>query len=163
MVRTKAPMDKKAAVERYMELRPVAVARLRAIVPPDLRSEFEAVTPRQLQVLSLIPPEGTTMHELARALGISAPTVSTLADRLVNQGLAERRHDGEDRRVVRLVTSTKGREVTSRYASAQRRIAEEMFGRLSDAQARALVDLVETLAHDPSEPMPARELEDATR
>jgi DNA-binding MarR family transcriptional regulator len=147
------PQEREAIITTYLQLRPVALAHLRATVPADLRAEFEAVTPRQLQALSLIPEEGVTMHELAARLGISAPTTSTLADRLVSQGLALREPSSTDRRVVRVIKTPKGCALAVRYAEMERQVTSEMFARLSEVQVRALVDVVRTLAATPDSPI----------
>ncbi|MGH8979506.1 MAG: MarR family winged helix-turn-helix transcriptional regulator [Acidimicrobiales bacterium] len=145
-VRYEHPVDRDAATRRYLELRPVARARLTASVPEDLRREFESLTAHQLRALLLLPDAGLPMHELAAALGVMGATVSVLADRLVAQDLATRVPDPQDRRVVRLAPSESGRALAARAVTQQCRSAAEIFDRLSDAQVIAFLDVLETLA-----------------
>lgn len=139
-------VDRERAIRRYLELRPIVRARLSAAVPAELHKEFESLTPHQLLALLLLPAEGLSMRQLAASLGVMGATVSVLADRLVAQGLAVRKPDPSDRRVVRLAPSERGQALAARAAEQQRRSAAEIFDRLSDAQVVAFLDVLETLA-----------------
>jgi DNA-binding MarR family transcriptional regulator len=134
------------AVARFLALRPGVLARMRTSVPDELRAGFDALTPRQLHALAMLPDEGMGMQRLAAELGITAPTASTMAGRLVAQGLAVRMTSPGDRRVVRLAPSERGRELARRYWQAQRQAADAIFDRLTEAQAASLLGLMEILA-----------------
>ena len=70
------------------------------------------LTMQQLRVLlTLTRAPGITTHELSRFLGVSAPTVSGLVDRLAEKGLIGRATDPADRRVRRLRISAAGRDI----------------------------------------------------
>ena len=135
-------------VARFLELRPVVLARMRESVPDELRAGFDSLTPRQLHALALLPDEGLGMRQLAAALGVTAATATTLAGRLVSQGLAVRSASAADRRVVRLVPSENGRDLAGRYWQVQRQAAGAIFDRLTGEQAQALLGLMEILARD---------------
>ncbi|SRR5579875_1567631 len=143
-----------AAVERFLELRPTVVARMQASVPDELQAELKPITLHQLQALSSLPAEGMTMHELASSLKVSGATASSLADRLVAQGLVRRTTDPTDRRVVRLVPSPKGRSLARRHREAQRRAVAGLLDLLSDDQVAAWLDIMETLAAAGAEARP---------
>ncbi len=140
------PTDRDAAVTRYLQLRPLIKARLAEAMPADLREEFAAVTPHQVRALLALPREGLSMRQVAAALGVTGATASVLADRLEGQDLARREHDGEDRRVVRLVPTDRGWSLAGRVAAAEQETARLLFDRLSDAQVAAWLDVLETLA-----------------
>jgi DNA-binding MarR family transcriptional regulator len=133
-------------VTRFLELRPTVMAKMQASIPAELHAELESVTARQLYVLTQLPPEGLAMRQFAVSLGITAAAASVLADRLTAQGLAERRTDPGDRRLVRLAPSPQGRAAAERYLEAQRRALSDLLARLSDEQAEAWLDIMETLA-----------------
>jgi DNA-binding MarR family transcriptional regulator len=135
-----------------LELQPTVLALLKASVPPEVQAELGSVTPHQLQALSRLPAAGLTMHELAADIGATAATASTLADRLVVQGLAERRADPGDRRLVRLAPSARGEAMVQRFLAARRQAVTALLDRLSDDQLAAWVDILETLAGDPTAP-----------
>ncbi|MGH9071384.1 MAG: MarR family winged helix-turn-helix transcriptional regulator [Acidimicrobiales bacterium] len=148
---TTQSLAREAAVDRYLVLKPAVVARMNDFVDTELRSEFESLTVHQVKALVRLPPDGLTMHELAADLGITGATACALADRLVAQGLAERRADSLDRRVVRLSPSPCGASISERQRQAQRQRAVAMFGLLSDSQVVAYIGIMETLATAPAE------------
>src|SRR6266542_4153433 len=121
-------------VARFVELRPAVLARMRESVPDELRAGRGAATGRQLQALARLPWDGLTMRELAGFLRVTGAAASVLADRLVAQGLVERRADRGDRRIVRLAPTPEGRAVAA------------LLERLSDDQVEVWLDIMETLA-----------------
>jgi DNA-binding MarR family transcriptional regulator len=148
-------------VARVVELRPVVLALMRESVPDELQAEFGQATGRQLQALAHLPQDGMTMGELAAFLRVSGAAASVLAERLVAQGLAARRADPADRRVVRLAPTPHGMAVAERYRDNQRRGVAALLDRLSDAQVAAWLDIMETLAAGDPGPADARVAEPA--
>jgi DNA-binding MarR family transcriptional regulator len=133
-------------VARVVELRPVVLALMRESVPEQLQAGLGQATGRQLQALARLPQEGMTMGELAGFLRVTGAAASVLAERLVGQGLAVRRADPGDRRVVRLAPTPEGMARAERYRDNQRRAVAALLDRLSDAQVAAWLDIMETLA-----------------
>ncbi len=138
--------DRGSLVERFLELQPVLSRRLGACLTPELREELGSITIHQMQVVMRLKPGPLTMRELARDLDVSESATTAAADRLVRQGLAERQADPTDRRVVRLALSERGRAFTEKFHRARRGQIEEAFKVLLDAQIRAFVDVLTTLA-----------------
>lgn len=147
---------REAAVDRFLALRPAVMARMNDPVRTEQRSEFESITVHQLKALVRLPAEGLTMHELAGLLGITGATACALADRLVAQGLAERRADYSDRRVVRLCPSPCGSSLAERHRRAQRQGVVALLELLSDSQVAAWLEIMETLAGAPPEAVGGR-------
>lgn len=73
------------------------------------------------------------MNELARHLGISRPAATGLVDRLIAQGLAGRRGDPEDRRVIRVNLTPKGRRILANIWEQKRRMITQVFGQIPAA------------------------------
>ena len=72
-----------------------------------------------------IRTQGETMGRLSERLGTRQNALTQAADRLINHDLAERLSDANDRRIVRLRLSEKGREwVASRRARRRARLAD---------------------------------------
>jgi DNA-binding MarR family transcriptional regulator len=70
------------------------------------------VTPPQWGVLSLLyNQDGQTIGALSQQRAIDAPTVTGIVKRLEQSGLVERRHDLEDRRLVKVYLTDEGREI----------------------------------------------------
>lgn len=67
-------------------------------------------TPTQAGVLyCLLEENGRSSTEVAKAVGIAAPAMSTLTERMVQRGLIERKVDQLDARVNRLFITELGR------------------------------------------------------
>src|SRR6266581_1446821 len=70
------------------------------------------VTPPQWGVLALLgEQDGLTISSLSQARAIDPPTVTGIVTRLEQSGLVERRHDREDRRVVKVYLTDEGRDI----------------------------------------------------
>ena len=117
--------------------------------PPDL-------TMRQLHVLvAASQSEGVTVHELANALGTSAPTASGLVNRLAAKGLVTRVEDDADRRVRHVQLTEKGQETLNVLDSTYEHLLGEMVNLLDADElsmfrdnSRMMLDMVErTRAH----------------
>ena len=132
-------------VDRFLELRPALARRFAAARSPELRGELGSVTVHQLEVLHGLAGGNVTMSQLARRLDISESAATDLADRLVRQGLAERKADPRDRRVVVLALSEEGRRIIGRIERQRRKMAESILGALSDAQLEELLWLIEVM------------------
>jgi DNA-binding MarR family transcriptional regulator len=158
---SRTPAWRARVAARIAELRPVVLALTRESVPDELQ-RFGQATSRQLQALAQLPLEGMTMGELAAFLKVTGAAASVLADRLVAQGLAVRRPDPGDRRVVRLAPTSEGMTVAERYRDNQRRAVAALLDRLSDDQVAAWLDIMEALAAG-HEPVPAAAAEPAGR
>lgn len=110
----------------------VAVAGLR-------EREGVTLTSRQaLAIWSLNDP--MSMGELAAALGCDQSNVTGIVDRLERAGLVERRVDGSDRRVKRLVLSTQGARLRQQLDGLLG--AGPALARLRAADLRLLRDLL---------------------
>jgi DNA-binding MarR family transcriptional regulator len=121
------------------------------------------VTLGQMDCLRTISELGTpTMSEVAEALGLKPSTVTVLVDGLVSHGLARRQADPEDRRVVRVAETAKGRRNHQRHMAAMRARLAEVLADLTDEQLARIHDSLGTLLaaarHQvETEPAPARD------
>ncbi|MBI4343710.1 MAG: MarR family transcriptional regulator [Candidatus Omnitrophica bacterium] len=103
------------------------------------------ITLPQLWALEQLNRSSCCMHELARLLGISRPAATGLIDRLLAQEMVRREDDPEDRRMVRVSITAKGRRVVKTIWEQKRRMIVDVFGRISPddrAQYLATVEQV---------------------
>ncbi len=87
----------------------LALYRLSRSMRERARQHSEDLNMQQWFVLHLLAEGVTTGVALAKELSVSAPTVSTVIDQLVQQGLIERIPSEEDRRTIQLALTTGGR------------------------------------------------------
>lgn len=75
--------------------------------------------------------ESMRMSELAKDLSVSMAGATGLVDKLVREGLVARESLPDDRRVVKVSVTPKGKGVIVRINEARRRMIMEAFGNLS--------------------------------
>lgn len=88
---------------------------------------------------------GLAQSDLARMLGIEAPTVTRLVKQLENEGWVTRIAPPEDARVKMVRLTPKARRVVVRINAAITQLRAETVGRLSEDQARAGFDTLQIL------------------
>jgi DNA-binding MarR family transcriptional regulator len=104
-------------------------------VPVDVR-----VSPGHVQILIALSRGPHSVGQLAQVMGVSAPAVSQLVDRLVEHGMVERRHGATaDRRVVEVDYAPRMREVAVGLMEVRRRRLEAAFARMTDEEVLAFV------------------------
>lgn len=73
-------------------------------------AQTAGLTPVQIRVLQLVPPGASvTPKAIAKQLGVSPATVSTLLDRLAYKSMIERQRSDVDRRQTNVVLTEEGR------------------------------------------------------
>ena len=96
----------------------------------------------QLHVLATLHEHGEmTVGALAEALSISAPSASSLADRLVERALVSRERSEDDRRTVRLALSPTGQRFTDQMHGLGAEQFRRVLARLDDADLDELARL----------------------
>jgi MarR family transcriptional regulator, transcriptional regulator for hemolysin len=89
-------------------------------------------------LLRLSEDDGLTQAQLARSLRVEAPTMCRMIDRLVRDGLVERRADPADRRATPVSLTPSGRDVAARGAIVIDELEGRAFPDLDDREAAAL-------------------------
>ncbi|MCV7178622.1 MarR family transcriptional regulator [Mycolicibacterium sphagni] len=103
-------------------------------------------TPRSKVLFEVNRCGPVRLTDLARTIGITQGTASTLIDALVREGLIERSPDDSDRRVTLLKTTTAGRAQAEAWATAYTAAAEELFSILSSKEQLVMTDMLHRLA-----------------
>jgi DNA-binding MarR family transcriptional regulator len=83
--------------------------------------------------------------DIARWMDRSVNSVSMLVDRMVKAGLVKRRRDLTDRREVRVVFTSKGKQILKLASPGVWRIIQEISSSLSGEDKRTLIRLLESL------------------
>jgi len=83
------------------------------------RAKPYVITPPQWGALSLLlAQDGLTIGTMSQKRGVDAPTATGIITRLEQNGLVERRHDREDRRVVKVYLTDEGRDISYTLVSS---------------------------------------------
>jgi DNA-binding MarR family transcriptional regulator len=102
-------------------------------------------------LLFLWAGDGVTQAELARVVAIEPPTLARTLDRMVRDGLVERRPDPRDARVSRVHLTTRGRSLRGRLLPKAAAVNRRTLARMTADEARILRDLLSRIA-EPDEP-----------
>lgn len=104
------------------------------------------LTLQQAQALRILRREALTTGKLAEVLGISAPAITQLTDRLVRKGLIERRNCVEDRRCVIVALTERGSELVDAFRERRREVFSGAIGRLSVPEREQVYKALGTMA-----------------
>jgi DNA-binding MarR family transcriptional regulator len=139
------------------------------------RAEVVEMDLSVVQAQSLAFLRGTPLPatRLAASLGITAPAMTQLADRLVRKRLIERRPADGDRRAVMLELTTQGKHVVDRFRKRRSEVFAEALSRLKVLDRAEVIDalgkVVDALeghydhrATQPDEPIRLEQLEKRT-
>lgn len=117
-------------------LREILGNALRPGTPPSREMN---ITMGQMHCLGTIARLGNpTMSQVAEALGSHPSTVTVLVDGLVAHGLVSRKVDQQDRRLVRVKETLKGRRNHERHMAQMREQITEMLSSLSEADLQLI-------------------------
>jgi DNA-binding MarR family transcriptional regulator len=150
-----------------LDFAPVAVisrlARIRGHIDAELESVFRAfgLSPSDFAALVTLArvgePQGATQHTLAVELGLTPGTVSLRIDRLVKQGLAERRSDPASRRSTLVTLTAAGRELFERVTPAHLANERRLLAALPADELELLAGLLRKLLVEFEGSQPAHE------
>jgi DNA-binding MarR family transcriptional regulator len=94
----------------------------------------------QAQTLTLLRGAPFSTTRLATSLGISAPAMTQLTDRLVRKQLIERRSADGDRRSVMIALTEQGKRVVDRFRKRRSEVFAEALSRLNDLDRAEVID-----------------------
>lgn len=119
------------------------------------------LTLTQAQALTLLRSSGLPTSRLAEALGISAPAVTQLTDRLVRKHLIERCSTEGDRRWVNIELTEKGRLVMDGFRRRRNEVFGDALSRLNASDRTEVIEVLGKLtavieAPEQPRPQPAR-------
>jgi len=114
----------------------------------EMRPLFEAfgLTGSQYAVLSRIPPGGITLTQLAGIAWVDPGNTSGIVDRLAREGWVDRTRSEEDRRVVRITLSEKGKKALAELEPKHREAVRSLFAALSKEETAELGRLLAKLS-----------------
>lgn len=91
-----------------------------------------SITPAQVGGLIYLSAHGSaSMTDLARYLGVTKPSATALIDRLIGQGLVSRLSDNQDRRIVKIALTVKGKKLMESIKKQKQLALCDIFGRIS--------------------------------
>jgi len=106
------------------------------------------LTSSQIKVLmSFAEKESFTMTELSNAHSVSVSTMTSMIDRLIQNGLLKRDKDDTDRRIVRVCLTAEGEKMVRHLMSIRKQALEEFMLELNDSEIKRFLQSIENVAH----------------
>jgi DNA-binding MarR family transcriptional regulator len=133
-------MDERQADERHEQIAD-RLRRVNRLLRQQTPQEWAALdlTMAQMKVLFVLHQSGPAkVSHLAEALSVTAPSMTGTLERLVRQGLVERRDDPADRRLVISQLTAEGQALMERLQQGRRARLLAALGRLNAADIVAL-------------------------
>jgi DNA-binding MarR family transcriptional regulator len=110
------------------------------------RGKPYVITPPQWGALSLLlVQDGMTIGTMSQKRGVDAPAATGIVTRLEQHGLVERRHDREDRRVVKIYLTDEGRDISSTLASSVEQFDQILKRGFSEGDMARLLEQLQQL------------------
>lgn len=100
---------------------------------------------RWMALLHVSRQDGITHRELAERLGIEAPTLVRLIDRMEDEGLLQRCASETDRRVKHLHLSANGRKEVERIWASAANLRQEILSGLSEAEISTTLNVLQNI------------------
>jgi DNA-binding MarR family transcriptional regulator len=117
-----------------------------AVAARSLGDVAEEVTLTQYRTLVVLASRGPqSLAELAEAVDVTSPTATRMCDRLIKKGLILRRHDRDDRRLVRLTLAKQGHELVDAVTKKRRAEIAHLLEAIPSDQQGGLVDSLQRL------------------
>jgi DNA-binding MarR family transcriptional regulator len=114
-----------------------------------LARDFAPFSALHVETLRFISESKTpSMRELADYLKVSAPSATTLTDGLVEDGYIERKVDAEDRRLVRLALSAKGKKLVADLHQKRMAAFSRLVAPLTPAEQHDLARLLRIITQN---------------
>ena len=113
------------------------------------RAKPYVITPPQWGALELLlAQDGMTIGAMSQKRGVDAPAATGIITRLEQMGLVERRHDREDRRVVKVYLTAEGRDISHTLVSSVEHFEQRMKRGFSEGELdRFLAQLQQLIAN----------------
>jgi len=123
---------------------------------PDLEKAFRTDKPQEVLHMDISLPEifvlgelsskeNPTMSELGRSISMDLSTLTRTVDKLVKKEFVARKPDPEDRRMVRVALTAKGRRIISRFEEARKKHIESILRQMTLQERRDLLNIFKTL------------------
>lgn len=138
-------MDRAELIKEIMQLQQ-QIGHAMAQYAPEAWMDL-SLTIGQLKSLFFIDFEGSTnFKKLASVLGVTPPNVTRVIDRLVEQGLVSREENLENRRMLLLRTTDKGKDLLAKLRESHMSRELDILAQLSSEELSALAEGLTALA-----------------
>ena len=112
-----------------------------------ITEEFKDITNNDMHVIEAIGTEGArNMSTVAKVLSVTVGTLTIAMNSLVKKGYVDRRRSEEDRRVVLVSLSRKGKKAYEHHKNFHEEMVQGVLKDLDEDQVQVLVKALDNLA-----------------
>lgn len=105
-----------------------------------ITDEFKDITNNDMHIIEAVGLSGeNTMSVVAKKLGITAGSLTTSVNSLVNKKYVTRKRSEEDRRVVFLQLTAKGKRAYEHHREYHRQMTEAVINKLDENEVPVLI------------------------
>lgn len=124
-------MDISEFVDKISTLLPILMKEFIKHQPEEI-AKGKLGLPQVLVLQHLVDKDALKMVEIARFLKVSTPAATGIVERLVKAGYAERLFDKDDRRIIRVKVTSKGKTLLEKINQERRKIMLKIFSKVSE-------------------------------
>jgi DNA-binding MarR family transcriptional regulator len=106
---------------------------------------MDPISMLQLETLRLIEEEKPTMKRIAESLRIKSPSATSLVNSLVKAGHVKRKQSSADRRVVRMIITSKGKVFLKKGFRQVTEKTKEVLSKLKKKQIDDFIKIMEEI------------------
>ena len=133
----------------------VLYERLMLTRPLSSATEVE-ISRQESRVIVLLGSKGSLiMSDLARSANLALSSATNTVDRLVNKEMVERTRVDEDRRVVQVALSEKGRKYNDAFNDCRLEMGRNMLEALSAGEREIFLELMAKMTRPQDQPAEA--------
>ena len=111
-----------------------------------ITEEFKDITNNDMHVLEAVGLTGNNMSTIARKLNITVGSLTTAMNSLVKKHYVERNRSEEDRRVVNIHLTGKGRKAYDHHKEFHDQMTDAVLHQLSGEEISVLAQALENLS-----------------
>lgn len=101
-------------------------------------SDLHLTTIDHMTMMTIYSHSGISMSDLAEAIGLSSAQISRTVTKLEERGLAQRRHNENNRRIVNAYPTTKGQQIVQHQMHLTEESVNAHLGNLSGQERATL-------------------------
>jgi len=141
-------MVKKTQISKFSKELDQTIGYIHRLVSSVIKRRTDALMqgkitfPQHIALEILSVEKSLKMKAIAKALHTSLPAATGLVNRLVAIKMAERIYDVNDRRVIYIALTSRGKVTLERIRKTRRKAIEEIFGVLSEGERQTYLGIL---------------------
>ena len=113
---------------------------------PDWASEIDLTVSQCMVLKNLAQNDNCKMSDLSSALFVTLANMTSMADRMERDGYLKRVADPEDRRIVRIKMTPKGKNVVKKMQEQRLQSLTSALSRITDEEKEKLLKIMSKIA-----------------